>query len=547
MTLDKQDFYLPSEIAPLLEQYNKPKSSFYRLVKQGVIKKRIHDNQEVYDGQSVYNFLEAKPDKNGKVRSRGRKADVKASSLVKEELTEPAIVQQASVGETDWIQESDLPYVFALDYELYGLDATVSPLITRFWWQKNPYACRILFNKDNRKDVWGALTIIPMEEETIFRILKGDLEEKDIVPDHILTYESGKVYDGYIASLAIQPEHKYYLRLLMQSILGYWCNQYPDVQLRKLYAYALGGEGSDGMRLIRKLFFSPIYERKGIEFENAWELRLDRYNPSHPIEQFHDCVKHKQNHVEKEEIKNSMVTMVAPVEKETNKNEQKLRHITNRFSQVASRAVATGRFREVKSNADFQAIVEIGDLIFGASNVSDDTLRKLFHSWWNKNREIFHVLDVKGHIEGFASLLPLTKEKIDEIIHEQVRMSGIRPDDIQVFEPGKPVDLFVHVLGVRPSPDTKDASKRAFGGQLVEGIIDMFADLGRRGIEIRSVHARSDTHDGVGLSRHLGFNQVPAPSGVTKLIFLLDVQTSELLSEYRKLLSEYKESTSNTL
>jgi len=547
MTLDEQDFYLPSEIAPLLKQYNKPKSSFYRLVKQGVIQKRIHDNQEVYDGQSVSNFLEEKSENNGKEKSSRRRTNVKGSSLVKEGLTKPAIVQQTLIGATDWIQESDLPYVFALDYELYGLDATVSPLITRFWWQKNPYACRILFNKDNRKDIWGALTIIPMEEETIFRILKGDLEEKDIVPDHILTYELGKVYDGYVASFAIRPERKYYLRLLVQSTFDYWCDHYPDIQLRRLYAYALDGEGSDGIRLIRKLFFSPIYERKGIELGNAWELRLDRYNPSHLIEQFHNCIKYKQNHIGKEEIKNSMVTMVAPVEKETNKTEQKLRHIANEFSQVASRAVATGRFREVKSNTDFQAIVEIGDLIFGASNVSDDTLRELFHSWWNKNREIFHVLDVKGHIEGFASLLPLTKEKIDEIINEQVRMSGIKPNDIQVFEPGNPVDLFVHVLGVRPSPDMKDSSKRAFGGQLVEGIIDMFADLGLRGIEIGSVHARSDTPDGIGLSEHLGFKQVPAPSGVTKKIFMLDVQTSELLSEYRRLLSEFKRSSSNAL
>ena len=539
MILNKRDFYFPSEIALLLEQYNKPKSSFYRLVKQGVIKKRIHDNQEVYDGQSVSDFLE----NNKKVKTYQRKVDEKASPLIKEELATPVTMQQTSSGATDWIQESDLPYVFGLDYELYGLDATVSPLITRFWWLKNARACRILFNEDNRKDVWGALTIIPMEEETIFRILKGDLEEKNIIPDQILTYESGKVYNGYVASLAIRPERTRHLRQLIQSTFDYWCDQYPDVQLRQLYAYALGGEGSDGMRLIRKLFFAPLYERNNIKFENAWELRLDRYNPSLLIERFRDCVRHKQSRISSEEAKKPVTTIIMPpVEQRTDKAEKQLKHVTNNFIQVASRSVAAGRFRTAKLDTDFQAIVEIGDLIFGASNVPDETLVKLFRSWWAKNHEVFHVMEVNGEINGFASLLPLKQEKIDEIIQERVRMSGIQESDIQEFEPGKPVDLFVHVLGVRPSSNINNSLKHAFGSQLIEGVVDMFTDLGRRGIEIRSVHARSNTHDGIGLSRHLGFKQIPPPPGVTKDVFLLDVQDSPLLIEYQKLLAEYKSS-----
>src|SRR5437764_1993609 len=58
-----------------------------------------------------------------------------------------------SEGETDWIQTRDLPYILALDLEVYGIESTVDVSITHAWWKKNPYMCRILYDKNDRKNI----------------------------------------------------------------------------------------------------------------------------------------------------------------------------------------------------------------------------------------------------------------------------------------------------------------------------------------------------------------------------------------------------------
>ena len=191
-------------------------------------------------------------------------------------------------GETDWVCESDLPYLLALDYEMYGVANTVDISITHAWWEKNPYMCRILFDKNNRKNIWGAVTVMPIEEETIIKILRDELQEKEIKPDDILTYEKEGKYWGYIPSAMIKPEHRRHFRKLLESIFAFWCQQYPRVQLIRLYAFAASDEGLD---LMRHLFFSPRYDLG----ERAFELDLYRRNPSKLIKSFQECIKRKED------------------------------------------------------------------------------------------------------------------------------------------------------------------------------------------------------------------------------------------------------------
>ncbi len=193
---------------------------------------------------------------------------------------------KASKAATDWIQVSDLPYVLALDYEVYGADAAVEPSITRTWWAKNPHACRIMFNAHDRKEVWGAFTIMPMQEETILRILRGELSEREITAADVLNYEVGHTYVGYVASTIIRPEHRNEFRMLLQGITDFWCEHYPTFQMTKLYAYAFSDEG---MQLIKHLFFSPRYDLD----ERAYELDLTKPSPSRMVRSYQECVRRK--------------------------------------------------------------------------------------------------------------------------------------------------------------------------------------------------------------------------------------------------------------
>ncbi len=193
------------------------------------------------------------------------------------------IQQPTEKAATDWIRVSDLPYVLALDYEVYGPDNAVDTSITRTWWEKNPRACRIMFDANNRKDVWGALTIMPMDEATILRILKGEMSEKDITANDIYMYEPGHSYVGYVASTIIRPEHRNDFRQLLQGIINFWCENYPSIQVTKLYAYAFSDEG---MQLIKHLFFSPRYDLD----EHAYELDLTKPSPSRIVRAYQECV-----------------------------------------------------------------------------------------------------------------------------------------------------------------------------------------------------------------------------------------------------------------
>lgn len=186
-------------------------------------------------------------------------------------------------SETDWVKADDLPYLLTLDYEMYGIEETVDISITHAWWEKNPHMCRVLFNKENRKDIWGYITLMPMKEEIIFKLLRREIHERDIRPDDILTYETGKEYHVYATSAVIRPEHRKHLRKLIQSVLDYWCYRYPEIALSKIYAYADSNEGWD---LIKHLFFAPRYDIG----KSAFELNPFERNPSRLIAAFQECV-----------------------------------------------------------------------------------------------------------------------------------------------------------------------------------------------------------------------------------------------------------------
>lgn len=190
-----------------------------------------------------------------------------------------------AVGATDWVQISDLPSLVALDYEMYG-ELTVESSVTQHWWRKNPTACRILFNAEDRKEIWGAISIIPMQLETIMKLVRGEMEERQIAASDILTYEEGGEYDVYVPSAVIHPDHLPSLRKLVSSVLDFWCEQHPRIRFRRVYAFA---SSDDGLRLARYLYFS---HRPDIG-ENVFALDPYSPNPSPLMKQFQRCVKSK--------------------------------------------------------------------------------------------------------------------------------------------------------------------------------------------------------------------------------------------------------------
>jgi transposase-like protein len=221
-----------------------PSSTFQNYVRDNRVERVVPEGKKegYYPRDQVLRLAEELRKNPPKRRQRS-----KQTASIKQAL-EPAIRNEAA---TAWIQHADELRAYDLDCELYGFENAVSPDITWPWWQKNPHACMILYNKEDRQDIWGLISIIPMEEEIIFKLLREEMNERDIRPEHVLTYETGRHYSCYVAAVSMKPQHRHSFTMLLRSVMQYWC-KHPDIYIDKLFAFALGGEGSSGMHLIRK-------------------------------------------------------------------------------------------------------------------------------------------------------------------------------------------------------------------------------------------------------------------------------------------------------
>jgi hypothetical protein len=270
----RPDLYMASEA---IARLSIPKSTFQKLVNAKKIPREVpYGRKEGYYPKQFIDTLAS--------HLQGKTSYEEVLAL----LERMAPSQPVLKGSTDWIRFDDLPFVQHLDLELYGPDQAVDMSITYRWWEKNPYMCRILFNEQDRRDVWGALTIMPLPEALIHRLLKQELPEREIKPEDILEYKPGHVYDGYVASVIIHPQRQTHLRSLIESVFDFWCQKYPEIRLQRLYAY---GATPEGRRLIRHLYFSRRYDIGS----NAWELDpMDEDNPSRFLVSFQRCIKNKE-------------------------------------------------------------------------------------------------------------------------------------------------------------------------------------------------------------------------------------------------------------
>jgi hypothetical protein len=272
-TVSEQDFIEYSEAVKIFVDAGLSDSTFRRKVREHPIRNMLPEGRQrgaVYSREDTLNALKETLGKNYKEPDTHRRESPKI----------------ALPGQTDWAKSSDLPYMLAYDYEHYGPENTVDISITRAWWEKNPYMARLLFDANDRRNIWGGITIMPMKEETIFRLLRDEITEKEITPEHIEIYEPGKKYYGYIGSATVKEEHATHFRGLLQSVFDFWCERYPDIQLTKLYAYAGSEKGWD---LIKRLFFAPRYDLG----QNAFELNPYQRNPSKYLQPFQKCLKEK--------------------------------------------------------------------------------------------------------------------------------------------------------------------------------------------------------------------------------------------------------------
>ncbi len=189
--------------------------------------------------------------------------------------------------------------------------------------------------------------------------------------------------------------------------------------------------------------------------------------------------------------------------------------------------------------SDMPAIVEISSHIF--DDHGPVTPAEIRLTWLRKNPETFFVLrNQEGVTVGYASLLPLKRATLERFIHDEIQTEDITPEDIETFEPGKPLHLYFMSMGIEPSYTRE---KHEYGAALVRGLFTFFLDLASRGIELETITARSHKPDGLRLLRKMGIPQLHSPVP-GKNLFAVRVAESgfPLFERYSEILAEYRQS-----
>lgn len=141
--------------------------------------------------------------------------------------------------------------------------------------------------------------------------------------------------------------------------------------------------------------------------------------------------------------------------------------------------------------------------------------------WIEKNPEIFYLMRHDGKVVGCAFIMPLAKERIDDILAHEIT-PPIEAEEIGVFTPGKTVHLYIRTVGIDPTVSIVE--KRIWGSRIVTRLIRLIEDLGKRGINIQTITSRSETKDGINLLRHFGFTEIETVTSSRN--FVIDVKPS---------------------
>jgi hypothetical protein len=278
-----QELYSASEARARLG--NMASSTFHRLVMNGEIQKIVHPGKKHGEYSKV--------DVDRIAQTMGVSYRTPSTDKNNSTTKLPKLV-------VDWRRRNDLPAILALDMEVYRDEVIGKVDLYHAWWQKNPYITLIVFEDGKRERVLANITMLPLKEETILRILKGEDTDRDISPDEILSYEEGGEFTILAENAISRDESRDYLGLILKGFADFWCEQWPKSKVRRIYAQA---GSKEGRFLIQKLYFGPLFSLA----DDAYMLDLEHENPSRFIRSFQGCIDQKARQLDPEGYKSKEI------------------------------------------------------------------------------------------------------------------------------------------------------------------------------------------------------------------------------------------------
>lgn len=144
--------------------------------------------------------------------------------------------------------------------------------------------------------------------------------------------------------------------------------------------------------------------------------------------------------------------------------------------------------------------------------------------------------------DKLVALLHLTALRHDTmmaLVNFKISWDDIRPEDIERYEPGKPIELFI--TAIASDPDVDEQTRMGYMLHLLRGAGRELKKLGERGIIITKVYGRSNTPTGIAAAIHMGMIENGPRRGKT-ISFVMDTETNDsyLARMYREGLAKWR-------
>jgi hypothetical protein len=213
----------------------------------------------------------------------------------------------------------------------------------------------------------------------------------------------------------------------------------------------------------------------------------------------------------------------------------KLAEAMEQFVQIysASEPVEKIEFSQAKDESDIQETVYIA-----RQNLGDNAygLEKRI-AWFKQAPKGDYVLKHEGIIVGYFSMQAIKPESINLVFHRKSGVS-LQLEDMLPIVSGHPID--VHISGIGIKKGISRQQTKYYGMVLLHRLFETLINLGKQGIDIHKVWAKSSTVSGIKLSRDLGFAELGYVNN-EQMGFVLDLETSNLpaVKQYREMLKQY--------
>lgn len=196
----------------------------------------------------------------------------------------------------------------------------------------------------------------------------------------------------------------------------------------------------------------------------------------------------------------------------------------------------------IARNEDMPAQEALDTRAIGPGGMPVETLK----AWLAANGECSYHVYHDNKLVAFMNIVPIKRETVEKLLEDKMHWRDINPQtDIENFEPGKPVDLYVS--GIASSPDVDETTRQHYMFVLLRGVGEELKKLGRRGIIIKNVYGRSQTPQGIAMAMHMGMKEYEPLPRTGKLIrFMLEVDKSNsfLAKMYKEGWEEWKKDQS---